>query len=332
MTRPNRPGDPPSTAPSRLHHQLTSDGGLVLRADAELLPSIRRWIPRFLDSPGIAGGPSVATIDLRADTAPLPTIPPSPPTLRLASVRAWVQHDHAMLRAADAATGGEIDLAARRAILQAPPPGPDADAGMDAFTLLTISSALLLARAGRALLHSAAVVAREGHAWLLVGDTHAGKTTTTLNLIRAGHGFLSDDHVVLGGGPAADRLQVEGWPRTFHVDEGWSRGEITGRRVDFDPLSLGPERWRRSAPLAGLLFPRIEAEQPTATLPLSPADALARVIRQSPWFMADRAAASGVLGLLKSVVQHPAFELRLGRDSYADPQLLDDRLHSLARR
>ena len=62
---------------------------------------------------------------------------------------------------------------------------------------LTLSSALLLGRIGRALIHAAAVVDPFDRGWLLVGDSHAGKTTTCATLISAGWRFVADDQVVL---------------------------------------------------------------------------------------------------------------------------------------
>lgn len=307
-------------------HQLLSDGGLELLADARLAPAVERWLPRFPTREAATEHPRVprARIHLDAGTSPLPPRPPSAPTLQLASVAAWITGDTVVLRGSDERAGGEVNLGSLTARLRLfVTAGEPADPDMEAFTLLTISSALLLARSRRALLHAAAVVDPAGGAWLLIGDTHAGKTTTTLNLVRAGHGFLSDDHVVVHRSGGDGEPMVEGWPRIFHVDEGWERGEIVGRRVDFDPATLDSDRWQRTAPLAGLLFPAVAADLPTAAIPLTPADALARLVRQSPWFLADRTAAPAVLELLRDAAGLPAFTLRLGRDSYADPSHLD---------
>jgi hypothetical protein len=74
--------------------------------------------------------------------------------------------------------------------------------------------------------------------------------------------------------------------------------------------------------LAGLLFPRVEAEQPTALAPLHPAAALALVLRHSPWILADRVAARPVLALLERAARLPAHALRLGNDCYCDTETL----------
>jgi hypothetical protein len=273
-----------------------------------------------------------AHLDLREAEMPLLAAPSGPPALRLASVAAWLDDGApcVTLRGADPHNGGEIDLVGLTARLQArPSPGSAGALGLESFTLLTISAALLLSRMRGALMHAAAVAAPDGRAWLLVGDARSGKTTTTLNLVRQRWGYLSDDHVVLFPAAEGDGVVVHGWPRIFHVDEGWERGEVTGRRVDFDPAGMESAWWVPSAPLGGILFPRVEAAERTGLRPLSPGDALARMARQSPWFLADRAAAPSAVALLERVAGTPAFDLVLGRDSYRDSSLLRGRLGPL---
>ena len=104
------------------------------------------------------------------------------------------------------------------------------------FSALTLAAALLPNRMRRALLHAAAVVAPDGEAWLLVGDAFTGKTTTTVNLIREGWDYVSDDHVVLGRAPGGG-VVVEGWPRAFHLDRGYRSGASVGERDPVDPRS-----------------------------------------------------------------------------------------------
>jgi hypothetical protein len=190
--------------------------------------------------------------------------------------------------------------------------------------MLTLSAALLLNRLGKALAHAAAIAPRSGAAWLLVGDTHAGKTTTTVNLMAAGWEYLSDDHVVLcaESPPDTDVITVAGWPRTFHLDEGWSGGLPGGARVDADPRALAPAQWRAHAMLAGLLFLTVVRDSPTRLEPLSAADALVLLLRQSPWLMADRHAAPVVLAMLTCTAQLPARRLLLGLDTFRDPERL----------
>jgi hypothetical protein len=301
---------------------LLEDGSLRLEADPAFLPALARWLPLLPREGAIREG--AASLAVAADGGPLPPPPGAPRTLALGRVRTWVEGDHATLLGAES-VHGTVALAAGRAVLHAPLPSGEVDADLRAswelYSACTLASALLLGRLGRALAHAAAVAPEGGGAWLLVGDTHAGKTTTTANLLAAGWRYLSDDHVVLRRG-AGGALEAEGWPRPFHLDEGWERGETLGRRGETDPRARWPGRWRRSAPLAGLLFPRVEPGLPTALEPIAPSDALAALLRQSPWLLADAGAAAAVLSLLRQAALLPARSLRLGRDSYADPAVL----------
>jgi hypothetical protein len=184
---------------------------------------------------------------------------------------------------------------------------------------LSISAALLLARQHRALLHGAAVVMPGGGAWVLVGDTHSGKTTTCANLVRAGLGYLADDQVVVHAGDAGV-LVAAGLPRRFTLDDGFARGESLGVRSPVDPDRLfGPGRRRGAAPLAGVLFPRVEADEPTRLQRASAADALSRLLRNSPWLAADPRSARPLLALLARIARLPAHDVRLGRDTLNDP-------------
>lgn len=310
---------------------LLHDGALRLEAAPALRPLLGRWLP-LLPYDATPADPSGAAIHVvpSTDSTPSPDpAPGAPPLLRLGTVDAWVDGDAAALRGG-AGCAGRAALAAGEASLAVPATVEDPDAvAWDLYSMLTLSSALLLGRMGRALVHAAAVVAPGGGAWLLAGDTHAGKSTTAINLITAGWDFVSDDHVVLFRGPG-DRVWVEGWPRRFHLDEGWESGAPGRPRGEVDPHARWPGRWRRTAPLAGVLFPRVAAGEPTVIAATPAADALAGLLRQSPWLLADRAAAPTVLGLLHSACGHPAFALRLGLDTYRDTGRLLEVLRPLA--
>lgn len=288
----------------------------------ELLRAAILWIPLLPeDTPADPAGAVVRVLASDGSSADAPSS--APPTLRMGNVAARLEGGRATL---DGNSGfrGVVDLASRSAELRVPPVADTAlsdPAAWDLFSAATLAAALLLGRMDRALAHAAAVVGPDGRAWLLVGDSHAGKTTTSANLLQAGWRYVSDDQVVLYR--AADGgVRVEGWPRPFHLDEGWEGGAPLHRRGTTDPRERWPGRWTRTAPLAGLLFPRVEADRATARERLPAADALARLLRQSPWLLADRGAAPRVLRLLQEAASLPAYELRLGLDTYADPERL----------
>lgn len=297
---------------------LLHDGRLRVEAHPRLLPALARWLP-FLpeDTPADPRGAAIRVLP----GSVAPPAPDAPRTLHLSGVDAWVEGSVAILSGGPR-VWGRIDLDAGVAELRIAE-GAEAEdsASWTAYSAGTLSSALLLGRMGRALAHAAAVAPPEGEAWLLVGDARAGKTTTTANLVAAGWRYLSDDHVVLYR-DAEGRVAAEGWPRAFHLDEGYDAGAPTGRRGSDDPRARWPGSWRRTAPLRGMLFPRVEKDAPTALEPAEPGGALAGLLRQSPWLLADRGCAPRVLELLRDAALLPAFNLRLGLDTYRDPARL----------
>lgn len=295
---------------------LLADGSLAIEAEAGTRPLLERWLP-LLPYAGRAADPHGARLRLRR-RAPHRVAPDDPPALRLGTVSAWIAGDRVRLRG-DAGGAARIDLRRRAGGMGA----PDTEAGAwEAYSMATLGLALLLGRAGRALVHAAAPVAPDGRAWLLVGDSHAGKTTTCVNLVRAGWSFASDDHVVLSrdgdGG-----LWVEGLPRHFHVDSGLGSAAPAGLRRDTDPRQAWPGRWVERAPLGGVLLPQVHPHAASSAAPVPAADALAALIRQSPWLLVDRAAAPRLLALLGEAAVRPARALRLGLDTFADPARLE---------
>lgn len=304
---------------------LLQDGVLRLEVHPRFLPALARWIPQV--PPDVPADPSGSVIRVLPSDAPPPDRPAQERTLDLGRVDAWVQGDRTLL-IGRAGVHGRVDLRTGEADLRAPEE-EDPDVVMwPLYYAATLACALLLGRMGRALVHAAAVVPPGGGAWLLVGDTHAGKTTTTANLVRAGWRYVSDDHVVLHR-DAAGRIAVEGLPRPFHLDEGYEEGVVHRRRGSTDARERFPGAWCRTAPLAGLLFPRVQADEPTALGPAGAGDALTALLRQSPWLLADRGCAPRVLALLREAALLPAHALRLGMDTYADPPLLAERLDAL---
>jgi hypothetical protein len=292
---------------------LVADGAVRLALKRSLYSLAERWIPEGLGEP--CDTPAHAMISVRASSMPL-RYPTNPATLALGGVAAWVDQDRAiaLLRGAAPSSGGVLRFGAGRGRLQVDPArAPEAAA--DLYSMLTVSAALLLAGLGRALVHAAAVVAPDGGAWLLAGDARSGKSTTCATLASAEWGYLSDDQVVLTG--REDGVEVEGWLRPFHLD-----GDGGGKRREVAPAEVGLAGWRRSACLAGVIFPTVAPAEPTLLTPLPAADALARLMRQTPWLLAYRPTAAAVLALLTRAVAGGAFSLRLGRDTYGDPARL----------
>ena len=314
---------------------LVADDALQLRLDARLWPLVERWMPRRLDPPrGAGGGQAQATIELTISDMPL-LEPAGPPLLKLDRVRAWSEDQRAVaLRGGLPASGGLVSLETGRARLYVDPI-QSSEAEADVYSMLTVSAALLLASLGRALVHAAAVVDPVGAAWLLAGDSRAGKSTTCATLATAGWAYLSDDQVVLATDPAGE-VRVEGWLRPFHLDSAAaSPGQgPTGERREVLPSELGLHRWQRSARLGGVILPVVIPSKPTELRSLLPADALGGLVRQSPWLLACPHSAPRVLGLLERAVGAGGgtYRLELGRDTFRRPEELVRRLGGLRAR
>jgi|GEM_PF-673985 len=299
---------------------LLEDGSLALTADRRVMEWVGAWLPRHAP-PAPPRHRAAALIHARAG-APEGAVPEGAPTMELYGVRAWVSpaDHHAVLADGHGRIGGRVEPGPLRATIHVDPAAPPPDP-RDVFATFTIAAAMLLTRLGRALVHAGAVVAPGGGAWLLPASSFSGKSTTCATLIRGGWNYLGDDQVVLGDGSGGE-VRAEGWPRLFHLDRGYAEGVSRGVRSRVDPGGLGPGRWQRSAPVAGLLFPRVEAELETTLLPLHPAAAFVLLLRQSPWILADGGGAAPVLALLEGIAALPCYELRLGRDAYGDPARL----------
>lgn len=303
---------------------LVRDRSLMLSVEEDLRSLASDWMPSIA-AETVAHSPEGAAICVRRGVSPNDS-PETTPSLMLGGVRAWVNGDSAHVANATRTLTGDADLANRKASLlvaDAEPPTADVTYA------LAMTAALLLVRDGRTPVHSGGVVDPDtGRGWLLVGDTHTGKSTTTANLMKSGWAYLSDDYVVLSR--AGDMIEVEGWPDDFHLDEGWHRGESTGVRRVVSEHDLPSGKRAEAAPLGGILFTRIAADKPTAIETISPAAALERLMRQSPWLVADSKCAAQVFRLLSDAASRTCGDLRLGRDVLADPKKLDSLVRNFA--
>ena len=297
-----------------LTRALDRAGSLRLHVRPGLEPLVEPGLPLELPYPPAADG-----VWIRVDRgATGPGQPPEwDPLLRLGTVTAWrAAGDHAILALhGRGSTRGTIDLDRPGAELRVPAAPGDLVA-LDIYSMLTISAALLLGRHGRALVHAAAVVAPEGGAWLLVGDSRSGKSTTTATLACAGWSFLADDQLLVDWPEADGPPELEGFLRPFHLDEPGA-GTPGGRRVSVDPSGLGPGRPVATAQAAGLLFPRVVPDRSTGISPLPGSAALSLLLRQTPWLFAlPRDSAGPMLDRLRRLCRLPAWRLRLGTDTF----------------
>jgi hypothetical protein len=305
-------------------HSLLHDDALVVRVEHALGVVAAPWLPLHAMPPRDATV-RIATIDIvtAAPSEEHGAAGAHEPLLHFDGVRAFARDDLAELHGASRVRG-EVALGARHATIRVVAHDEPHAAG-DVYSMLTLASAFLLGRSGAALVHAGGVVDPEGRAWLLVGDTHAGKTTTCVSLVAAGWRYLADDQVVLRFGDTGD-VEVEGWPRRAHLDEGWSDGVVTRTRGVVDLRARWGERWLARAPLGGVLLPTVRAEEATRAETVDGATAFTALVRQSPWLLADRGAAAAGMALLRAAASRTTRALTLGRDSYARGEVLAERL------
>jgi hypothetical protein len=311
--------------PARLHrHKVpqvrtrvpVADGALFLEPrdeDAELL---ERWLPRPHPDPDEPRAGVTLRVIGDSERQWIAGQLEGPPTLSLGTVRASVEATTRRVALAGRIGVGVLDLARGMGAIDS------GGALEDGYTMLTLAAGLLLAAQGRVLAHAAAVRRPDGGVLLLAGDSRAGKSTTTLTLARApGWAWLSDDQVVLA--PRQDEsVEVLGWARQAHLDEGYDRGESTGQRRDADPALIARLPWVARGILAGAVLPVVRPDYPSARRPATATAALEALIRQGAWILAEGVAARMALGVLRTAAGKEAWHLDLGRDTYAEPDRL----------
>lgn len=197
---------------------------------------------------------------------------------------------------------------------------------------------MVLARLNLLHWHSAAV-ALDHAGVLIVGVSGSGKSTTTLNLLRAGFAFVADDEVFLerrDAGVAAigidtslyatDRTLAM-YPELADLQSAPQvpRGQGLKRQV---PVR---DRYRGHAgdppTVRAVLFPTVVPDAPTALQPIGAADVVRRFLthtpKEYPTLVTDAAAAQARLDTFAALATGArGFEVTLGRDADRLPDLV----------
>jgi hypothetical protein len=177
-------------------------------------------------------------------------------------------------------------------------------------------------------LHSAALVdPHSGTGVLIIGPSGSGKSTQTVHLAAAGWPFLTDDVLLLGEEGAA----IQAWPlrRCFAItSETFAASRFLQTRPSFDPIAVQEDDKQQFAPhgvftagfrdscLPGtLVFPELSGGSRSRVSRLSAGEAMARLIRMSPWSCYDRTTAAGHLAVLSALArQARAYAVLAGTD------------------
>lgn len=331
---------------------LTLDRGLRLDIEPDLLPLLGGWAPVASASaplvavpsavvhtptptavPAVNSGVRGAIVRVVRHRCPRPAAPVEEPHVRHGAARCWMDDEHGVALLHGAAGGwGRVLLAQGTAEVVAPAidmehpaladaAGVHAAAAADLRAMCTIAVALLAGRREGVLVAASAVIAPDGAGWLLVGEASSGKSTTAAHLVTAGWGYLADEEVLLHAGNGGS-VWLEGWPRALPLDGVWPYGRPTasgaGRARAGEPSGLARSRWRRTAPLAGIVSTELAPDLPTLLTRATPDEALASLVRATPWLLADSTSTRYELGLLRSATRAPGWRLRLGRDTHGD--------------
>ena len=179
--------------------------------------------------------------------------------------------------------------------------------------LARVGAIIRLRQQGRYLVHAAGVVDPHGRAWLLSGNTGAGKSTLAYALSRAGWTILGDDGVVveLRGGTViahqwrdplhVSRALASQFPE-LHDHAGRARAGDYRERI---PMAAPPAR--TASVCAIVMLERASARDVSR---LGPLDALGALVRQSPLVMIDDGYSRRHLDALRRIVGVPCFRLR----------------------
>lgn len=190
----------------------------------------------ILRAPGLTR--QVLDVPVEEGAAPAPWDAPiaEPPYL-------WADEHQLLFRA----LGSAVHVSADRVVLDTPDAGQRAT--MDWLLYATATRALLSLR-HRFNLHGGLVVAPDGRAWALLGESTAGKSTTAVELVRRGWALASDDIAEVVPGPhGALALPVA---RPLHLSDPAARA----LGADVEQGRWLPERDKRAYDAPADLAPR----------------------------------------------------------------------------
>ena len=178
-------------------------------------------------------------------------------------------------------------------------------------------------------IHAAAVVDPKSRAWLIAGQTHAGKSTLVVGLLESGFSYLSDDGLILH--PTQQGIIAHAWWGSSLLDPIVSEtyphlkpylGQKVRERHLIDIKSIYAHLWQPKAVPNYLLFPCFDSTVETAYLePLSPGIAMAELMRNTaPWLLETPTSHLKCLQSLCSQTQY--FQLHLGERLRTHPHQL----------
>jgi hypothetical protein len=203
---------------------------------------------------------------------------------------------------------------------------PAAAARLDlcARTFLMAVLVLLLRRAGWHHVHAATAIDPSDRGWLLAGNAEAGKSTTAALLASQGWWVGTDDTAFLVSG--GERVSVMSFRAPIALRAGGmellnqtgGRPLSDRRKAGYSPEDLGGV-WAPHVEPDLIVFPTVGTDE-TRAVRVTPAQALAELVRWSAWVVLEPDLAQPHLDLLTRLArQARSYRVILGRDLFAQP-------------
>ena len=154
-------------------------------------------------------------------------------------------------------------------------------------------------------MHSAGVVEPEsGMGVLIVGPSGSGKSTLSMQLVKSGWSYLSDDELLLSFNEGV--VEARGFRSFFAVSEA---GAQLKHRFD-----LPAKRTEQALP-GSVLFVRLHGERRSELKALTQTQTMMGLLRACPWATYDKSIASANLELLSALArQARGFDVSAGSD------------------
>ena len=179
--------------------------------------------------------------------------------------------------------------------------------------LARVGAIIRLRTRGRFHVHAAGVADPLGRGWLLAGENGAGKSTLAYALTRTGWRLLGDDGVIIERTHRG--IVAHAWREPLAVSRALVTEfpELAGMEPPsgfVDARDRVPMRAAiaQQAPVAALVF--LQRGERDAIAPISAADALAGLVRQSSWVLMPDGHAEAHLAALRDLAERtPCFRL-----------------------
>ena len=196
-------------------------------------------------------------------------------------------------------------------------------------SFLLIVLVFVMRRLGWYHAHGAAITDPRGRGWLMVGNSKAGKSTTTAFLATQGWQISTDD---IGFLSIRDGKAVARGPRErIALRRGGQ--ELLGAQAKGIPHRLRNKRLYSAEELGGAWTPLVIPEiivfpqfgERTAIAPATPRRALSELVKWSRWVLFEPQHAQEHLDVLGQLArQSQCFELTLGPDLFTRPERFED--------